>query len=161
MRPSRETIGERSLKHGHIIGRKKSPTYASWRNAKTRCFNPNCKKFPVYGGRGISMCGEWVANFSAFLRDMGECPPNQTLERDDVDGDYQRDNCRWLPKSKQALNKQSTVWVTVNDDRMSLATYAQLMGVNYKSMWWHINHGKSAEAAAAYLRGKIGRRLNL
>lgn len=106
---SRKTIGERSIKHGHGIGYRKSRTAAAWRNAKTRCFNKRCAKFPAYGGRGITMCQEWASDFRAFLRDMGECPDDLTLERINVNGNYEPGNCEWIPHAMQAKNRRNTI----------------------------------------------------
>jgi len=103
---SRATIGARSLKHGHSIGFKKSRTAAAWRNAKTRCFNKRNAKYPAYGGRGITMCLEWANDFSAFLRDMGECPEGLTIERIDVNGNYEPSNCCWATWETQQKNKR-------------------------------------------------------
>lgn len=106
---SRTTIGQRTTKHGHSVGYQKSRTVAAWRNAKTRCFNKNNAKYPAYGGRGITMFQEWVDDFRAFLRDVGECPGNLTLERIDVNGNYEPGNCTWIPREMQAKNRRNTI----------------------------------------------------
>jgi hypothetical protein len=151
MRPSRDTIGERSLKHGHIVGRIRSTTYASWRNAKTRCFNKRNPKFKDYGARGIGMCAEWASDFAAFLRDMGECPTGFTLDRIDVNRDYSPGNCRWATKAEQTRNRRVTLRTAQNEAVSKLCIDS---GVRYKSVWWHMQRGKSPEQAVAYLLQK-------
>ena len=103
---SQKSIGARSLKHGHSIGFRKSRTAMAWRNAKTRCFNKKNVKYPAYGGRGITMCQEWANDFSTFLRDMGECPEGLTLDRIDVNGNYEPGNCRWTTWKVQSSNRR-------------------------------------------------------
>lgn len=159
VRPSRETIGERSLKHGHIVDRRKSSTYASWRNAKTRCFNKFHEKFKQYGARGITMCPEWAADFRVFLRDMGECPAGLTLERMDVNKGYEPGNCRWATKRDQTKNKTNSIIAVVGGEKVFVKEYVGELGLKYKSVWWHINRGRSAEEAIGLLLKKKLRRL--
>lgn len=157
--PSRETIGPRSLKHGHIINRTKSPTYASWRNAKTRCFNKTHAKFRLYGARGIVMCPEWASDFRVFLRDMGECPDGLTLERIDVNKGYEPGNCRWATKEDQAKNKTNSLTAVIGGEKVFIKEYVEGLGVSYKSLWWHMKRGRPVEESIGYLLKKKLRRI--
>lgn len=81
--------------------------YNSWIGMKTRCNNINSSDYPNYGGRGISVCEEWVSSFERFLSDMGEKPGvGYSLDRIDVDGNYCPSNCRWATQKTQNNNKQ-------------------------------------------------------
>jgi hypothetical protein len=73
---------------------------------KTRCYNPNIKKFKNHGGRGISVCDRWLNSFENFLADMGEKPTGLTLDRIDNDGNYEPSNCRWTTWSEQNKNRR-------------------------------------------------------
>jgi hypothetical protein len=74
-----------------------------------RCFNKNDKKYGDYGGRGISVCGRWLGidGFANFLADMGERPSAEySIDRKDVNGDYEPSNCRWATRSVQSINRR-------------------------------------------------------
>ena len=149
---SRNTMGQRSTKHGHSVGFKKSKTRMAYGNAKNRCFNPNSEKFLQYGGRGITMCDEWVSDFRAFLRDMGECPVGLTLDRINVNGNYEPGNCRWATPTVQANNKQNSI--RVGD--YTLKEYAASVGVKYKRLHYRIKrHGETPEQAVAWFKSRL------
>ena len=81
--------------------------YNAWNSARNRVTNPNHPKWSDYGGRGIAMCQDWIDSFNAFWRDMG--PTYQeglTLDREDTNGNYCPENCRWAVRPVQSHNKR-------------------------------------------------------
>ena len=96
------------IRHGHAAYGKPSRTYKSWRSMLERCTNPNKDNFALYGGRGIQVCAEWTF-FDNFLRDMGERPEGTSLDRIDVNGHYEPNNCRWSTLSAQQQNRRPMV----------------------------------------------------
>lgn len=90
--------------------------YNSWRAMKARCSNPNNNRYYAYGGRGISVCEEWMrfSGFEAWAMANGY-RNDLTIDRIDPNGNYSPDNCRWVSPQSQAANKRSTKQSEVND----------------------------------------------
>jgi hypothetical protein len=94
-------------RHGHAsnkLGR--SPEYSTWHAMVRRCTNPRCDSYPHYGGRGIRVCERWQSSFEAFLADMGPRPAGTTIDRIDVNGNYEPSNCRWADNKTQRTNQR-------------------------------------------------------
>ncbi len=73
---------------------------------KQRCYNPKHAKYRHYGGRGITVCAEWLTSFETFLLDMGDRPAGYTLSRKDNEGSYCKANCEWQTYSEQNRNRR-------------------------------------------------------
>lgn len=73
----------------------------------SRCERFTDKDYSKYGGRGIKVCEPWT-DYKNFIKDMGERPDNLSLDRINVDGNYEKTNCRWASSSQQQKNKTST-----------------------------------------------------
>jgi len=98
------------LTHGQCggHGRRASGAYVSWSRMLQRCTDPKCPQYFNYGGRGIRVCERWMS-FDNFYADMGDRPPGMSLEREDVNGNYEPGNCLWASSRDQARNTRSSV----------------------------------------------------
>lgn len=91
-------------------GLSKTPEYNIWCGMKARCYDTNNPKYANWGGRGIQVCNRWVNSFENFLKDMGIRPTiTCTIERLNVNRNYEPDNCIWLEGNLQARNKTNNV----------------------------------------------------
>jgi hypothetical protein len=96
-------------KHGEGGGDGRAAELNAYNEMKKRCLNPNSKAFHHYGGRGITICARWLESYENFLADMGRRPSaDHSIERDDVNGNYEPDNCRWATWTEQQRNKTNT-----------------------------------------------------
>lgn len=98
-------IESRYLVDHNIHGYYNTPTYHTWEGMKQRCLNPNATRYREYGAKGIKVCDRWL-DFTLFLEDMGERPPDRTLDRINPFGNYEPTNCRWATKKEQQNNQR-------------------------------------------------------
>lgn len=100
--------------------------YRAWVGMRARCLSKAHKHYGLYGGRGIKICERWD-DFSLFLEDMGKCPKGLTLERNDVNGNYEPSNCRWATWLEQSRNKRRTVKI----NGMTISEISEIFGFTY------------------------------
>ena len=106
--------------------------YCAWSGAKNRCTNPNNISYADYGGRNIKMHDRWLYSFKNFLEDMGKKPKARgtykySLDRIDVNGNYEPSNCRWATYKTQANNKRERKTDYNELDRIITVAFWQTM----------------------------------
>lgn len=104
-------------------------TYYAWRSMRARCLNESNDSWSNYGGRGIAVCDKWINDFDAFYDDMGEAPDGKSLDRIDVNGNYEPSNCRWATMKEQANNKTSNKIIEHDGEVMTHAQWADFLGI--------------------------------
>ena len=114
------------------------PGYTSWKKMRARCQVPTDPSYQNYGGRGIRVCDRWSKSLENFLADMGPKPSSaHSLDRIDVNGNYEPTNCRWALPKGQANNRRPCC-VTANE--LALLRYREFLSYEYEDKYGHIEH---------------------
>jgi hypothetical protein len=123
-------------------GMRGTPEYNAWNGMKHRCHNPNYGSFKRYGARGVVVCERWRSSFVNFIVDMGFRPsPDHSIERNDVNGPYSPENCRWATLAEQANNKRRTIMI----DGKTITQIAAETGLDKKTI--RARHYRGDDAA--------------
>jgi len=134
-------------KHGHTnFGGKPSGVYSSWQHLKDRCLNKNNTEYNYYGGKGIEVCEKWL-NFTGFLEDMGDRPRGKTIDRIDINGNYNKENCKWSTFTDQMNNTRRSRYLTYNNQKQTVAQWAKERGMNYSTLSTRLQRGWSIKRA--------------
>lgn len=136
------------VKHGGIH----TGTYGSWQKMKDRCNNPGHRSFHNYGGRGIKICERWM-QFENFLSDMGPRPDGMTIDRKEVNGDYEPSNCKWSTTKEQNRNKRTSRMLTINGESKPMIEWAEIYAVKYSTIRRRLQIGWT-ETEAVFGRSK-------
>lgn len=106
-----------------------SHEYWIWNMVVQRCTNSNVKNWHDYGGRGITVCEEWL-RYENFIEDMGIRPSiKHSLERRDNDAGYNKENCYWATRMEQAKNKRNNRWIEIDGETKHLAEWSRHFGI--------------------------------
>ena len=116
-------------------GRSKDGVYWVWRGMIKRCHSKTNKGYKKYGGRGISVCERWH-KFENFLSDMGDPAGNLSIDRIDVNGDYEPNNCRWATSEVQGNNRRTNIVITHNGESLTIAQWSRKTGINRQTLYW-------------------------
>lgn len=134
-----EIFAKNRLKH-FKHGQRQSRLYRIWAGMKQRCYNENVPKYQRYGGRGITVCPEWRDSFEAF-RDWALANgyrDDLTLDREDNNGPYSPENCRWATNKEQTNNMSKSLFFELGGERRTLKEWASIYGLNYNTVYSRI-----------------------
>ena len=115
--------------------------YRRWCGIKARCYNKNNICYPLYGGRGITMCDEWKNDPEAFCNWALENGYKRylSIDRIDVNGNYEPSNCRWVSKYQQDINRRDTRYIDILDERIPTCVVEHAIG-EYPGKSNHVSH---------------------
>lgn len=135
----------------------KHPLFSMYTSMLARCSNENFRSYEHYGGRGIKVCDRWRTRpegFWNFIQDMGERPSGCSLDRIDVNGNYEPSNCRWASPVVQHNNKRSNIYVNVGGIKLSMKQACIKLGISYNAVKLRRSRGYTAESAIAGVLSK-------
>lgn len=131
-----ESLSKRRFKHGE----NKSRLFIIWCSMRDRCYNVNNKRYDCYGGRGITICDEWneYIPFRDWAINNGY-DDTLTIDRIDVNGNYEPSNCRWATIIEQANNKRSNVLIEYNGETHTAAEWGKMLNISGREirLWYH------------------------
>lgn len=155
----KETLRQLRTKHGESNTR----LYNVWSDMKKRCYNTKNVDYKNYGGRGITVCDEWmdfqnfyewaIANGYDETAPRGQC----TIDRIDVDGCYEPENCRWVDRYIQMNNKRNNRILTYNGESHTLAEWCEIVNIPYSCLKSRLNklHWSVEKTLTTPTRNKI------
>lgn len=133
------------IKHGESNTR----LYQIWIDMRDRCRNKNNKRYYSYGGRGITVCEEWRDNFQAF-HDWAMANgyrEDLTIDRENVNGNYEPSNCRWKTRKEQNNNTTRSRYITYQGKTQTIAQWAEELNMPYNSLTSRLQSGWTVERA--------------
>lgn len=138
--------------HGATRGRKRERLYRIFIAMKTRCNNPNAKNYHDYGGRGITVCDEWVHNYPAFKEWAltHGYSDDLSLDRRDNEKGYTPENCRWATRRQQNNNRRNVKRYTFRGKTQSLADWSRETGISKNILESRINKGWATPVALTF-----------
>lgn len=152
-------LSETSTKHGlhnHTL-------YGIFYGLIERCYNKDRKEYPDYGGRGITICDEWLNDFKVFYdwAINNGWVKKLTLEREDNDGNYTPDNCKWATMKEQSRNRRSNINITAFGETKCATDWAldERCKTGVYGIYSRIKKGWDAESAIALPNVHINRHL--
>ena len=128
-----------SYKHGGYMGRKATPEYAAFRNARTRCNNPKAPNYAYYGARGIEFR---FNSFQQFFEELGPRPSkDHSIERINNDGHYEPGNVRWATRIEQHNNVRTNRRITINGQTQTLAEWIRQSDLHESTIMYRLRLG--------------------
>lgn len=112
---------------------RRHPLYPIWNGMMTRCYNPNAKDYPRYGGRGVVVVARWH-DFWDFAADVSPRPEGLQLERVNNRGAYSPRNCIWATAGQQARNRHHNRRLTIDGETRLVLEWSEISGIRYETI---------------------------
>lgn len=140
-----ERTRETHTTHGMSSNKSKHPVYQSYLGIKKRCFVRSDESFKDYGGRGITVCERWL-DANNFIQDMlPSWRPGLSIDRIDVNGNYEPGNCRWATPKQQARNTRTNRIISIGGVSKCISEWADFVGINHLAIRSRLNRGWSEQ----------------
>lgn len=157
---SRKKAAEKLKRHGEAPSKAKNASrlYRIWLGMNQRCFNSNNSEFYAYGGRGISVCSEWRNDYLKFKEWAIDNSYNDalSLDRINVNGNYEPSNCRWATQEIQCNNKRNTRRYLLNGQMYTINDLSKMSGLSKEVIKHRLNqYGWDVEDAISIVP-KVG-----
>lgn len=139
----------KTIKHGDCnVNSKFHRLYCIWKGMRSRCNNQNGQKYKDYGGRGIAVCEEWseYVNFKNWALSNGY-KDNLTIDRIDVNGNYEPNNCRWSDSFTQMNNMRTNTHIKYNNETYTISELARKYNLKQGTLIRRLNLGWSIDNA--------------
>ena len=122
--------------------------YVIWGDMKHRCYYVKDKRYNDYGGRGIKICDRWLHSFENFWEDMQEgYSDNLSIDRINVNGNYEPNNVKWSTCKQQSNNMRSNVVVEFNHIKHTVSEWSTILGIKQCTLRKRLYRGWSVERA--------------
>lgn len=125
----RKESAARQGRENKTHGMRGTPTYRTWAAMVNRCTDSGSPNWIAYGGRGIGVCDRWLS-FENFLEDMGERPEGKSIDRINVNGNYEPGNCQWATAEQQNNNRRTSRHIEFRGQVKTLAQWAKEVGIS-------------------------------
>lgn len=139
---------EATSKAKKIHGDTDSRLYYIWENMRKRCYKMSSDRFKNYGARGITVCDEWKDNYLNFYRWAHEngYSDDLTIERIDINKNYEPENCTWITMKEQAKNRSTSKWVDIKGEKLSPLELEKRYNIPVKTIYARIARGDQGES---------------
>lgn len=123
--------------------------YRIWSGIKARCYNSKSARYSSYGNKGVKMCEEWKNDFNIFYdwAILNGYNDKLTIERVNVNGNYEPNNCIWATVKTQANNRTNNHLIFYNCETHTLSEWAEILKINRSTLWYRIKRGWSVKRA--------------
>lgn len=120
-----------------------------YQHMKDRCYNKRSDCYKNYGGRGISICEEWLKNKTNFYEwALNNGYKNDlTIDRINNNGNYEPSNCRWITRKLQNRNHRRNKIITYNNETYCITDWAIKIGLKPNTLIYRIKRGWTIERA--------------
>ena len=134
-----------TIKRGHITTHNATKTrlFRIWSGMKERCYRKNHQHYNSYGGRGIKICDEWM-NFKTFQNwaSLNGYDDNLTIERINVNGNYEPNNCKWTTQKEQHNNTRRNHYIEIKGERLTITQCSEKYYIPRSTIAWRIKHNR-------------------